>query len=129
MSIISNAKEIADLVKKIGNVDLYRRIVDLEGEIVELSGQNHSLKEQIAALAQKLKLRAQLKFAEGMYWLIDGENKDGPFCQRCYDADGKLVRLHPRTADGYDSSSNRVIPNAEYYHKCFECDSIYEKDT
>lgn len=126
MSIISNAKEIADLVKKIGNVELYRRIIDLEGEIIELSGQNHSLKEQVSALEQKLKLRAQLKFSDSMYWLADGDAKDGPFCQRCYDVDGKLVRVHPRTADGYDSSSNRVLPGAEHYHKCFQCNAIYD---
>ncbi len=129
MSIISNAKEIADVVKKLGNVDLYRRIVDLEGEIIELSADNHTLKERVADLEQTLKIRAQLKFEAGVYWMIDGQNKEGPYCQRCYDADGKLIHLHPRTADGYDSNSNRAIPNAEHYFKCFQCKSIYDEGT
>ena len=129
MSIISNAKEVAELVKKLGNVDLYRRIVDLEGEIIELSGENHTLKERIAALEKDLKVRAELKFEGGVYWRIDGQTKEGPFCQRCYDADGKLLRLHPRTADGYDSRSNRVLPDAEHYFKCFQCNAIYDKGT
>ena len=129
MSIISNAKEIAELVKKLGNVDLYRRIVDLEGEIIELSGENHALKERIAELEKNLKLRAELKFESGVYWRIDGQTKEGPFCQRCYDADGKLLRLHPQTADGYDSRSNRVLPNAERYFKCFQCNAIYDQGT
>ena len=37
MSIINNAKEIADLIKKIGDVELYRKIIELEGEIIELT--------------------------------------------------------------------------------------------
>lgn len=36
MSIIDNAKEIVDLVKKLNDVDLYRRIIELESEIVNM---------------------------------------------------------------------------------------------
>ena len=35
MSIIDNAKEVATLIKKIGDVDLYRKIGELEGEIID----------------------------------------------------------------------------------------------
>ena len=34
MGIIDNAKEVADLIKKIGDVDLYKKIVDLQSQIV-----------------------------------------------------------------------------------------------
>ena len=111
MSIISNAKEIADLVKKLGNVDLYRKIVELEGEIIELSGQNNQLVEKTRELEQALKIKEGLVFLKSVYWLEDEESRDGPYCQRCYDVTGKLVRLQP-----WDDQWT-----------CFECKQFYDR--
>jgi hypothetical protein len=36
MGIIENAKDIADLIKKAGDIELYRKICALEGEIIDL---------------------------------------------------------------------------------------------
>ena len=36
MSIIDNVKEIANLVQKLGDMELNRKIVELEGEIIEI---------------------------------------------------------------------------------------------
>lgn len=93
MSIIMNAKEIADVVQKLGNIELYRKIVELEGQIIELTRENHALSEQVGELQRQLSMKGQLQYEEKMYWLVDGERKDGPYCQRCYDVDRKLVRL------------------------------------
>ena len=48
MSIIDNAKEIALLVKKLGDIDLYRKIVELEGEIIELTREKRQVEERLA---------------------------------------------------------------------------------
>ena len=109
MNIISNAKEIADLVKKLGNVDLYRRIVELEGEIIELAGQNNLLKERNGELEHAMRKKEQLTFKSGVYWLEAG---DGPYCQRCYDANGKLIRLQSWGDDQW---------------ACFECKRYYDR--
>lgn len=111
MSIITNAKEIADLVKKLGNVDLYRKLVELEGEIIELTGQNHMLIEKTRELEQALKTAEALVFERNVYWLEDEETRDGPYCQRCYDVNKKLVRLQP-----WDDT-----------WACFECKQHYER--
>jgi hypothetical protein len=37
MSILDDAKELVSLVQKVGDRELYRKIVELEGEIVEMS--------------------------------------------------------------------------------------------
>ncbi len=44
MGITDNAEEIADLIKKVGDIELYRKIVELEGEIVDLTRQKRSLR-------------------------------------------------------------------------------------
>ena len=47
MSILNNAKEIADLIKKYNDQDLYERIVALREQILELREENLSLKEVV----------------------------------------------------------------------------------
>jgi hypothetical protein len=47
MGIIDNAKEIVGLIKKIDDVELYRKIVELEGEIIELTRENRDLKKKL----------------------------------------------------------------------------------
>jgi hypothetical protein len=37
MGILDEMKEIGDLIKKAGDVELYRRINKLEGEVIDLS--------------------------------------------------------------------------------------------
>jgi hypothetical protein len=35
MGVVENMKEVADLIKKIGDIELNRKIVNLEGELID----------------------------------------------------------------------------------------------
>jgi len=93
MGIIDNAKDIAELIKKYNNVELNRKIIDLCDEIFELREDNLKLKEKIKALDEEKKINKKMVFESPFYWLKDGEKKDGPYCQKCYDDNKKLIRL------------------------------------
>ena len=68
-------------------------------------------RERIKALEDELKLKQQLNFDKSKYWLDDGQTKDGPFCQRCYDVEKKLVRLQHNLYN-------------DNWH-CTECKNVY----
>jgi len=86
MGIIDNVKDIAELIKKYNNVELNRKIIDLRDEIFELRENNLKLKEEN-------KISEKIVFEKPYYWLKDGLKKDGPYCQKCYDDNKKLIRL------------------------------------
>lgn len=46
MKIIDDAKNIADIIKELGRMDLYEKILELRGQIVDLTNENNSLVEQ-----------------------------------------------------------------------------------
>ena len=48
------------------------------------------------------------------YWLIDGTDKDGPFCQHCYDKGHELIRLQG---------------NGQGYWQCKACKNDYRDST
>jgi hypothetical protein len=38
-------------------------------------------------------LLAEIRFGNGFYWLEKGEQREGPYCPRCYEQDDVTIRL------------------------------------
>lgn len=76
--------QLADLIgalaeAKINAAEIQELILEKDRRIREL--------EQVADIANRLKYEAP------HYWLVDGQRRDGPFCQQWWDNDRKLIRL------------------------------------
>ena len=93
MSIIDNARVIAELVKKYNDQDLYERIVDLREEILGLREENLELKEESRRLKDTQALSAKLIRDGNCYYRDADTERTSPFCLACWDADRKLVSL------------------------------------
>ena len=113
MGIIETTTEMAKLVKKLGDIELYNQIISLQGQIMELMSENMNLKDQVRKFKEQLskvhdrtELRKKIEFDEniGGYFIRgDDSQKDGPYCQVCWDVDEKLVRLQEGATAGYFS--------------------------
>jgi hypothetical protein len=110
-------KDIIELIKKGATVEAQEKIMELRETALSLQEENFSFRERIKSLEDELKLKQQLKFDKVKYWLIDGETKNGPFCQRCYDVEKKLVRLQDK---GYNDVQGYID-----VWKCAECKNSY----
>ena len=76
--------------------------------------------EVIYKLKQQIDREESLIYEKGLYFriLVDGE-KDGPFCQKCYDSEGLLMRTYEGQA---------YIATIEKWgnaHTCRKCNSVY----
>jgi hypothetical protein len=49
--------------------------------------------KQIKKLEEDLKIKNKLEWEPPVYYLINDNLKDGPFCPQCYDSEKKLIRL------------------------------------
>src|SRR5262249_45681409 len=85
---------VADIVKKAGDIDLYRRICSLEGEVIDLTRANRHLERENEALKAKLAQRENLTFREPFFYAA---NDPVPFCPRCWESDQKAVHLQGPT--------------------------------
>ena len=94
MSIVENAKEVAELVKKYNDLDLYQKIIDLRDEIFTLREQNLEIKERNKELEEALSLKGKIQKEGNVYYVINNDEKDGPFCITCWDDDKKLIHLY-----------------------------------
>jgi hypothetical protein len=106
MSIIDSAKDVYELVKSDATPELQQKLMELREQALVLQEENLALRMRIQELEHKATRREEIFFEGDGYWRkktnghAEGhaENgKDGPFCQKCYDIQGKLVRLQSAT--------------------------------
>ena len=90
MSIIDNVKEVVEIIRKLDNMDLYRKILDLQREIIDLTHENRSLAEANRDLKEKLSLSKKMKFKKPFYYQKDDPV---PFCPRCWEISRLTVHL------------------------------------
>jgi F420-0:gamma-glutamyl ligase len=93
MSIIDHAKELADLIKKYNDQDLYERIVTLREEILSLREENLTLKDKVKKLEVAKEIANKLVRDGNCYYMIDDKQHDHPYCLTCWDSDQKLISL------------------------------------
>lgn len=106
--------DIVDLLKKGATLEAQQKIMDLREAAMQLQEENHELRAQVRSLEDALKVKASLTWDKPYYWQVDGGQKDGPYCQVCYDKEGLLIRLqsnsrghwrcHSCSSNFYDSS-------------------------
>ena len=101
---IKTATDIAKLIKDSGTrleqaeiklrvAELVSALADAKVEIAEI--QNHLIEkeQQIRDLKEQLNFKSKVVWEKPYYFILDDQDKDGPFCQPCYDTSKQLVRL------------------------------------
>lgn len=104
--------DIGKLIDLIKDPDLKIKINDLYTENLQLKEENFSLRKKIEGANKAKELKGKLLHEDNHYFIIEGENKDGPFCTKCFDADDKTIRLH--------KGNNQ---NGVQYYNCPNCNT------
>ena len=102
MSIIDTAKDAYDLAKKGMTIELQEELLKMREEALALQEENLELRKKVQQLEQKQDLSEKVKWEKPHYWIEDGDKRDGPYCQKCYDGHKKLVRLQGGRNDLWD---------------------------
>jgi len=104
-------KQVHDLYEQ-GRTENARLILkELQEKYIEACDENALLKTQVQEYEDVLYLAKNLEYDGYSYWLKTGAIKQGPFCQKCFDANGLLLRLH----EGGD------------HWKCLTCGEQYQR--
>jgi regulator of replication initiation timing len=90
MSILGNAKGIAQAVHEINNLELYQRVLGLHSDIIELVEEHNRLRAENEELRKTLKLRQKMEFKEPFYYQ---EGDETPFCPACMECKDGAVHV------------------------------------
>ncbi len=120
---IKSATEIAKLIKdsgasleqaeiKLQLADLISALADAKIEIANIREAVSEKETQINELNKKLEVKENIVWQEPYYFIVENGNKDGPYCQKCYDSKNLLIRLQ----------------GDEGWWECLECKSTVTDD-
>ena len=112
---IPSYSEIIDLIKKGATVEYQEKIMKLKEAVLQLQEENQELRKKVQELEEALSIRANLKYEPPYYWLETKENKEGPYCQACYDKERKLIRLQDRK----DGRWTCMVCTVTYYDRSY----------
>jgi regulator of replication initiation timing len=90
MGILNDAKEVANAVHEIKNIELYGRVLDLNAGIIDLVEENRRLHAEAEELKNKLSLKAKMEFKEPFYYQ-DGDQV--PFCPACWELKNSAIHV------------------------------------
>jgi ribosomal protein L37AE/L43A len=93
MALLPNYTDIVELLKKGSTIEAQEKIMELREGALALQEENINLKEQIKELESELNKKKEIQWEAPFYWTINGDSKEGPFCQKCNDSESKLIRL------------------------------------
>ena len=116
--VLPRYKEITDLIKKGATIEAQEKIMELREAALALEEENIELKNKVKELEDKLNTKANVVWESPYYWSVNGDEKDGPYCQNCYDGDGKLIRLQQPGREGYWEchTCGKHVMDASYEH-------------
>ena len=112
MSVVENMKDLADLAKSTGQIELYKQISEAEDAVREIAREKRRLEDRVEELERAMRFREETVFKAPFYYLKVGDQT--PYCPRCWEKDTQAVHV---VVNWHDSSGIQ-------WH-CPDCKSIY----
>ncbi|BDU39600.1 hypothetical protein [Vibrio nigripulchritudo] len=99
--------QLAELVSALAEAKM--ELADIQSVIIEKDEEIKDLQDQLVERRSKI-------YEAPYYWLVDGDERDGPFCQKCKDVDNIFVRLQSTGGVGHWQcrSCNQYYRDSDY---------------
>lgn len=105
LSSLKAAKEITVFLKdselslpkdemKLKLAELTAEIAEAKLQIADITSIISEKDQTIKFLQDKINQGEEMVFEKTLYWSIEGDKKDGPFCPQCWDHDHRKIRLY-----------------------------------
>jgi hypothetical protein len=94
MSFLDYFRTAFELAKKAQSVELQSELLSMREDYNALQEKNIELQARVKELEAAQALAADLTYREQVYYLKKPDGSEvGPYCQRCWDIDHRLVRV------------------------------------
>ncbi|UCN01522.1 hypothetical protein LCX93_06285 [Sulfurimonas sp. SWIR-19] len=122
IEIAKTLKDSADLFDKaevkLQLAELIGSLADAKMQIAEIQESLINSEKEKKDLRKKIEIKDNMIYEKSYYWKMDGDKKDGPFCQRCFDSDEKLIRLQGGNNDVWACAQcNKTFRGPAYVYK------------
>lgn len=78
---------------KLKLAELIGALADVKMEVTQVQVELTDREAKIRDLNSRLEIRESMIWTDPVYWRQNGNTKEGPYCQPCFDKEQRLVRL------------------------------------
>ena len=114
MGLYDGIKDVANIIQKADNIELYGKLLDLSSQALELQNENARLTQENYKLKQKEDISNKIIRHKETYITLKNDKDEIMYCSCCWDSSNKLIQV--RTDDMGDYSCN-ICKNQGYYDK------------
>lgn len=117
MGLYEGIRDIASVIQKADNIELYQKLLDLSAQALELQAQVNQLTNDNVELRQALNLKQGIIRHKKAYLTLPEDTIDIKYCSHCWDAEHKLIQVvcHEVGAFFCPHCKNKVIYDPEGY--------------
>jgi len=95
--ILDSGTSLEKAESKMKIADLISALADAKIQISDIQQAMHEKDLLIRQLKDLADAQASLLWEDPYYWRINGDQRDGPFCQPCFDKEKTMSRLQANT--------------------------------
>ena len=97
MSLYDGIKDVASIVQKADNIELYRQLIDLSAQALDMQDEIRRLKEENTDLQKDNELNNKIVRHKEGFLTLQGDLEGIEYCSTCWGYEHKLIQLY----DGY----------------------------
>jgi len=98
MGLYEGIKDVARVIQKADNIDLYKQLLDLSAQALELQNEITNLHQENVNLKKELEITDDIERYEKIFVTRKSDVVKIKYCAHCWDAERKLIQI-----DCYDS--------------------------
>lgn len=126
MGLYEGIKDVARVVQKADNIELYKKCLDLASQAQDLQEENTRLKSEIKKLNELLIIKESIVRHTERFLTLADDKSNIKYCAHCWDADRILIQLdwwpdgsflcpHCKNRGIYDGQKyNKIHPQLKY---------------
>lgn len=114
MGLYDGIKDVANIIQKADNIELYGKLLDLSAQALELQNDVARLTEENNKLKQKENISNNIVRHDETYITLKNDKYETKYCSCCWDSSGKMVQV--RTYDDGEYMCH-LCKNKGYYDK------------
>ena len=93
MSLYDGIKDVARVVQKADNIELYQKLLDLSSQALDMQAEIERLNAENRQLRNNLAVQVQIIRHDEPYLTLEGKPIEEMYCATCYGKDGKLIQV------------------------------------
>ena len=94
MGIYEAVKDVAQIVQKADNIELYKMLLDVQKMALDMQDEVTKLREENKALKDMTEFAKKIERHENTYVTLNDDEAKTLYCSCCWDSDKKLIQVN-----------------------------------